>query len=176
MRLPTREVMYPKSGSFGLVTAFPRRVRFRMLNASRREVEALRADHEALAQRHVEVPEAGLPQRVPLLRRRVGARCRRAEGVPVEPHGARSAVQIGAPRRRIADVVVELVAAARADAGDVDVAVRTSNGAPDCAWKMPDTSQSPSTQRSGADGGVQRREAIADLGDSTCGRSRSEMP
>src|SRR6185436_1252692 len=54
--------------------------------------------------------------------------------------------------------------------------VRTSNGAPDCAWKIPDASQLPSTHRSGAadDSNVGKRYRTCDT--STCGRSRSEMP
>ena len=66
----------------------------------------------------MQVPEAGLPQDVALPRGRIGAGGRNLECVLVEPHGAR-AVELRAPRVRVADDVVVLAAAARTDAGDV---------------------------------------------------------
>ena len=79
-------------------------------------------DVETLAEGHVDVPEARLPQRVLLLRRRECAGGRRAECIAIEPDGPRQRrIPIGSGRERIVeDLVVELVAATRPDACDVN--------------------------------------------------------
>ena len=74
------------------------------------------------------------------------------EGVSIEPGGVRASASsqsvltaVGSP-----NLIVELAPLPARRPRRHPLACVTSNGAPDCAWKMPDTSQLPSTQRSGA--------------------------
>ena len=89
--------MKPKSPDVGFVTAFPRRARLMMLNASRRRsnrcVESTTL--KPFAEQHVHVPEAGLAHRVLFLRRGERARRGRLERVLVEPDRAGAGSGVG---------------------------------------------------------------------------------
>src|SRR6185436_550568 len=84
------------------------------------ELDAVSVERgDALAQRHVEIPIARIAQRVlRLLSERAGRG--RLERVAVEPHGvSKRGVEIGTLGFWIAHHVIELLAAARSDAGDI---------------------------------------------------------
>ena len=87
-----------------------------------------------------------------------------AEGVLVEPGGARQrSIPIGPHGRRIARPDRRTGCRCPDRRRRCRLAVRTSNGAPDCAWKMPDdipVAEHPAQRRRRR---LERREAIADL-------------
>ena len=163
-RLPVRATIEPKSGRVGLVTALSRRVRLKTLNASRRKSSRslVPTTLNALAQRHVEVPEAGLPQRVALLRGGERAGGRRPERVAVEPDGARRVIPLRARRRTGRRSAPRT--AGRCPGRRRRVVGRAHvNGAPDCAWKTPGdvpVAEHPPQRRHRA---VERREPVAHL-------------
>src|SRR5512145_448470 len=181
-RLPTFCTMKPKSPDVGLVTALPRRARFRTLNTSRRKSKRCEvlATLNPLRSNMFTSQKPGwrieffscVVANVPVAGALYAVRSNQIAPRPDVGSGPHSVFRpaSGSPVTSYSWLPLPGPTPAMSIPGD-----RTSNGAPDCAFRTPERFQSPNTHRSGAAEDSSVGNAYRADATSTCGRSRSEM-